>query len=157
MRDLKDLQKLLDKASKEIPQKTLRIIGKEGKKNITKSFRDVGFTDGSTQKWEPRKTTDKTGRDLTRYRTDRKGKKGNLTKFGNQIKGRALLAGLRSSIQYRISLGSKQVSFHTYKKYAKRHNEGLDGMPKREFMGKSNFLNNQIKSKITIELNSIFN
>lgn len=161
--NLNDLQKLLDRAAKDIPDKALRVIGVEGKKFIIKNFRDEGFTDSSTQKWDKRKTVDNRGRDITRYRTDRRGKAGNLNQYGQQNKGRAVLVGfdtggnkMKNSFNYRISLGSKQVSFYTAKPYAERHNEGKDGMPKRQFMGQSNYLNEQIGKKISTELDKIF-
>jgi phage gpG-like protein len=160
--DLNDLQKLLDKAANQIPEKALRVIGVEGKNFIAKNFRDQGFTDTSTEKWKERETIDKKGRDVTRYRTNRKGRAGNLNKYGNGIKDRAILTGLatggnklRNSFRYRVSLGNKTVSFYTYKEYAQRHNEGLKGMPKRQFMGQSAYLNNQISRKITSELNNL--
>jgi hypothetical protein len=161
--NLNDLQKLLDKAAKDIPDKALRVIGVEGKKFISKNFRDEGFTDTSLQKWEKRKTTDNRGRDITRYRTDLRGKVGNLNQYGQQNKGRAVLVGfdtggnkIKNSFNYRISLGSKQVSFYTAKAYAERHNEGKDRMPKRQFIGQSNYLNEQIAKKISTELDKIF-
>jgi regulatory protein YycH of two-component signal transduction system YycFG len=161
--NLNDLQKLLDRAAKDLPDKALRIIGVEGKNFITKNFRDEGFTDSSTVKWAKRKTTDNRGRDITRYRTNKRGNAGNLNQYGQRNKGRAVLVGydtggnkIKNSFNYRISLGSKQVSFYTAKQYAQRHNEGLDGMPKRQFIGKSNYLNDQIANKVSKELDKIF-
>ena len=162
MSDLSEIQKLLDRAAQEIPDKVLKIIGVEGKNFIQKNFRDEGFTDSSTEKWQERKTEDRQGRDITRYRTSRRGKAGNLNKYGSSIKDRAILTGfatggnkLRNSFRYRVSIGSSQVTFYTYKEYAERHNEGLDGMPKRRFMGKSAYLNTQISKKINKELDKI--
>ena len=162
MSDLSELQKLLDRAAQEIPDKVLKIIGVEGKNFIQKNFRDEGFTDSSTEKWQERKTEDRQGRDITRYRSSRRGKAGNLNKYGSSIKDRAILTGfatggnkLRNSFRYRVSIGSSQVTFYTYKEYAERHNEGLDGMPKRRFMGKSAYLNTQISKKINKELDKI--
>ena len=162
MSDLSELQKLLDRAAQEIPDKVLKIIGVEGKNFIQKNFRDEGFSDSSTEKWQERKTEDRQGRDITRYRTSRRGKAGNLNKYGSSIKDRAILTGfatggnkLRNSFRYRVSIGSSQVTFYTYKEYAERHNEGLDGMPKRRFMGKSAYLNTQISKKINKELDKI--
>lgn len=160
MPNLKELQKLLNRAAKELPEKTLRIIGVEGKNFIAKNFKDEGFNDVGLEKWEKRKTEDKRGRDITRYRTNRKA--GNLNRYGSKIKDRAILVGyntggdkLKNSFKYRISLGSKQVVFYTYKAYAQRHNEGLEGMPKRQYMGKSVYYNNQIIKKLKKELDQI--
>ena len=130
---LSDLQKLLIRASKEIPDKALRAIGVEGKKFIEKNFRDQGFTDTTTTKWEERK-----------HETS---------------ESRAILVGfntggdkLKNSFKYSVSKGNNTVAFRTYKPYAARHNEGLNGMPKRQFMGKSAYLNRQIADKIKREL-----
>ena len=127
MSDLSELQKLLDRAAQEIPDKVLKIIGVEGKNFIQKNFRDEGFTDSSTEKWQERKTEDRQGRDITRYRTSRRGKAGNLNKYGSSIKDRAILTGfatggnkLRNSFRYRVSIGSSQVTFYTYKEYEYR-------------------------------------
>lgn len=160
---LSDLQKLLIRASKEIPDKALRIIGVEGKKFIEKNFRDQGFTDTTTKKWESRRTTDKNEKDITRYRTNRVGRSGNLNRYGSKTADRAILVGfntggdkLKNSFKYSVSQGSSRVVFRTYKPYAARHNEGLKGMPKRQFIGKSDYLNRQIADKIKRELDKNF-
>ena len=41
-----------------------------------------------------------------------------------------------------------QVTFYTHKEYALRHNEGLKGMPKRQFIGDSKTLFNNVKKEI---------
>ena len=164
MSDLSELQKLLDRAAQEMPNKVLRIIGVEGKNFIQKNFKDQAFTDTGVEKWKRRKVTDRSARSIIRYRTDRVGNKGDLNKYGQSIKGRALLVGnnndtdgvhLKNTFRYRVSLGSGQVSFYTAKTYAQRHNEGLSGMPRRQFMGKSAYLENQISKKINKELDKI--
>lgn len=161
--DLADLQKLLDRAAQELPDKALRIIGVEGKNFIAKNFKDEGFTDTSFKKWEDRKTTDNYGRDKTRYRTSRRGRAGDLNQFGRRNMDRAILVGfstdgnkLKNSYRYRINLGSKTVSFYTNKEYAQAHNEGIGDLPKRQHIGKSDYLNEQIGKKITKELDKLF-
>jgi phage gpG-like protein len=156
---LKDLQKLLWKASKEIPDKALRVIGTEGIKFIAKNFRDQGFTDTSTTHWKARKIVDKNGLDKTTYRTNRVGRTGSLNRFGSRNVDRAVLVGfntggdkLKNSFKSSVSKANNTVVFRTYKPYAARHNEGLDGMPKRQFIGKSAYLNRQIFDKIKREL-----
>lgn len=129
------------------------ILKVEGLKFIQKNFQDEGFNDGGLKKWQQRKTTDKKGRDITRYRTNRVGKKGNFNPYGSQIKGRAILTGyntagnkLRHSFKTRIS--KQKVTFYTYKEYALRHNEGIEGMPQRRFIGQSQTLDKAIKKEI---------
>jgi phage gpG-like protein len=159
---LSDLQKLLIRASKEIPDKALRVIGVEGKKFIEKNFRDQGFTNNGTEKWKERKIVDKAGRDSTHYRTNRVGRSGSLNRFGSQTIDRAILVGfntggdkLKNSFKYSVSKGSNRVVFRTYKSYAKTHNEGTSKMPKRQFIGKSVYLDRQIADKIKRELDLI--
>lgn len=163
MSDLSQLQQLLEKAAKEMPDKALRVIGVEGKNFISKNFRDQGFTDTALDKWQERAAEDKQGRDITRYRTNRVGRSGALNRYGSKNADRGILVGhdtggdkLMNSFKYKVNLGNKTVSFYTYKDYAQRHNEGLDGMPKRQFMEKSDYLNKQIEKKIIKELDKLF-
>ncbi len=151
--NLNDLQRLLLKAVVTIKDDALRIIEVEGLNFIKKNFRDQGFNDGSLQKWEERKTTDSRGRDKTRYRTNRRGTIGELTKFGQKEIGRAILTGhntggnkLRNSIRARRK--NLSIVFYTYKKYGKVHNEGTKHIPQRQFMGNSKYLNKKIGDKI---------
>lgn len=161
MADLKDLQKLLDKAAKEIPEKALSIIEVEGTNFINKNFQEQGFNGGSLSKWKERKTTDSNGRDKMRYRTNRRGTQGELTKFGQREIGRAILTGhqtggdkLRNSFRSRRE--HLKVVFYTYKDYAQYHNEGAEHLPKRQFMGKSAYLEQKIADKIKRTLDQIF-
>lgn len=161
MADLEDLQRLLNKAAEEMPQKVLRIFEVEGLKFIKKNFQDQGFNDGGLEKWKPRKTVDTKGRDLTRYRTNRRGSEGSLTRFGQKEIGRAILTGhntggdkLRNSFQARRE--SQAVVFFTYKEYAEYHNEGTANLPKRQFMGPSKYLDDRIERKVKIELDKLF-
>ena len=82
---------------------------------------------------------------------------GSPNKYARSITGRALLTGhdtggdkLRNSFRAIIK-NNNAVSFRSYKAYARRHNEGLDGMPKRRFIGKSRYLTNQIFKKVKKE------
>lgn len=158
--DLRDLQKLLDRASEAIPEKVPRIIEVEGLKQIKKNFRTQGYNDGGVRKWQKRKTTDKDDNDLTRYRTSRRGSRGSLTKFGQREQGRAILVGHDTGgdkliNSYRARKSRRQVVFYTYKKYAARHNEGKDGMPKRQHVGRSKDLDESIGKKLTTEIDKI--
>lgn len=154
MATLYDLQKILNTAANKMPGDTLIVIEAEGLKFIAQNFEKQGFDSGSgTDKWTPRKTVDTTGRDITRYRTNRKGRAGTLNKYGRKNKGRDILVGhntggdkLKNSFDARRSGNS--VTFYTYKPYAQRHNEGLKGMPKRQFMGKSPALEKLIGDKL---------
>jgi hypothetical protein len=156
MENLADLQRLFDTMARELPTALPTIVGVEGKNFIQKNFRDQGFNDAGLTKWQERKTVDGNGRDITRYRTNRVGRVGNLNKYGSKNVDRAILVGfntggdkLMNSIHYRTTSNYGVVTFYTHKAYAERHNEGLDGMPKRQFMGRSKYLESRIFSKIT--------
>jgi phage gpG-like protein len=72
--------------------------------------------------------------------------------------GRAILVdtgALRRDIGVR-SISSRKVSIGTTRiPYARRHNEGLKGMPKREFLGDSKKLDKKVNKLILKELNKI--
>ena len=152
MRFLQDLQNKINGFANNLSRDLTDIIEVEGTNFIKKNFQDEGFNDSGLEKWEKRKTTDSKGRDNTRYRTNRVGRKGSLNKYGRIIQDRPILTGhatggdkLRNSIRARKQGNS--VVFFTYKQYAKRHNEGLNRMPKRQFMGKSKYLDRRIRDK----------
>jgi phage gpG-like protein len=156
-----DLKELAKKTAHFIEYDIPDIIATEGLRHIKKSFEDEGFTDRSVEKWKKRTTTDKRGRQITRYRTNRVGRKGSPNKYGRSIVGRPTLTGhasggnkLRNS--YRVKTRRNSVVFFTYKKYAKRHNEGLKGMPKRQHMGASHVLDRKIEQKINKTMDNIF-
>lgn len=158
MATLNDLQNKLKKVADEIPQMAKDIIEVEGLNFIKKNFRDEGFNTGTgVQKWKKRNTEDKRGRNITHYRTNRRGKKGSLNQYGRKNQRRPILTGhntggdkLRNS--FKAEQRKYAVVFYTYKDYAEVHNEGLGDMPKRQFMGKSAYLDKKISNKIKREL-----
>ncbi len=158
---LDDMQRLFMRAMSSITEDAMRIIEVEGLNFIKKNFRDQGFHGESFEKWQERKKTDSRGRDKTRYRTNRRGNIGELTKFGRKEQGRAILTGhrsggdkLRNSLRARRQ-GLKNI-FYTYKAYAETHNEGTDKIPQRQFMGNSPVLNKKIADKIKRTLDRQF-
>tara|TARA_R110000823_G_scaffold309594_2_gene433953 strand:- start:1708 stop:2205 length:498 start_codon:yes stop_codon:yes gene_type:complete len=123
------------------------------------SFENEGFTDNGLKKWEPRKTTDTRGRDITRYRTNRVGKAGELNRYGKQNQGRAILVGqqgghLKRSLNLTKSEGKVTASFDV--PYAEVHNEGSDTTPKRQFIGPTPELEQDIYRRIEPGLDKIF-
>lgn len=162
MSNIKELQSLFKQALKEIPDKLPRIVEAEGLRFIKGNFKKQGYQTGnSVQKWKKRKTRDAKNRDITRYRTDRVGTKGSLNRFGSKNAGRAILVGHgtdgdKLGNSFKTNRSTKKVEFITYKEYAERHNEGTDGMPKRQFMGHSKTLTDAIEKKLTSELDKIF-
>ncbi len=156
----KDLKKQAQELEEFLANDALDIIEVEGLNHIEEAFDNEGFTDSSLEKWKPRKTTNKRGRDITRYKTNRRGKAGQLSQYGRQNKGRAILTGhdtggnkLRHS--YRADKVKDGIEFHTDKEYAERHNEGTDGMPKRQHIGESEALNQKIHKKVEQHLDKI--
>ena len=160
--DLRALQRLLNKAMRDIPKDVPRIIEVEGLAFIKKNFRDQGFNTGTgVKKWKDRKTTDTKGRDITRYRTNRRGKQGALTKFGRKNEGRNILAGHKTGgnkliNSFRARRALSFVRFYTYKGYAGYHNEGTGKMPERSFIKPSRYLDKRIGTKITRTLDMRF-
>lgn len=165
--NLKDLQRLLMKAMRDIPEKVPRIIQVQGLNFIKKNFRDQGFNTGSgLQKWKARKDGDTSRALLTGHASG-----------GNK---------LRNSFRTRIT--KTTVEFFTYKDYAEIHNQGgkIKGtfgvrshkrktrsgrisrvrshsrtvnttIDPRPFMKPSRYLDNRIKKKITKTLDQRFN
>ncbi len=142
-----DLKRQAKELGEFLANDALDIIEVEGINHIEQAFDDEGFTDGSLRKWRKRKAKGQ------KYKTNRRGKKGQLTAAGRADKGRAILTGqatggnkLRNS--FRAERQPDGVRFKTDKEYAERHNEGLSGMPKRQFIGKSKTLTKKVIKKI---------
>ncbi len=151
-KSLKDLENHIKKLRRFIDNDATRIIETEGTNHFKKSFENQGFTDQNLSKWKPRKTVDDRGRDLTRYRTNRVGRSGELNAFGRRNKDRDILTGHNTGAdKLRNSITSKRmrnkVVWTTYKPYARLHNQGSKHLPKRQFMGRSTVLNQKIKRK----------
>lgn len=138
----------------------LEVIEVEGLNHFEESFQNEGFTDGGLVKWDKRQTTDNRGRDITRYRSSRVGKAGELNSYGRKNEGRAILTGHNTSNKLRDSLKATKITggveFSTDKDYAEVHNEGSDIMPKRQFMGESKELDDAVELKIDKQLDNIF-
>jgi phage gpG-like protein len=107
------------------------------------------------------KPWDNVRRRMSSYR-DSQGKthKVHLPKHDNKAATRKVLHGrtgnLKRSISSEVS-GHAQATIYSDSKYGKRHNEGLDKMPKREFIGDNPQVENAVKTEIERRLNKIFN
>ena len=102
------------------------VVANAAKNHFLEGFRKGGFTDEGFDPWVKRKTKAK------------------------RNAGRAILVDtghLRRSIRVISASFDKIEVGSTGTKYASRHNQGLDGMPKRQFIGKSGQLRKKI-SKI---------
>lgn len=156
-----DIQRQARELEEFLSNDALEIIAVEGLDHIEESYENEGFTDSSLEKWKPRKTTTNRGQDKTRYKTNRRGKPGKLTKFGRQNKDRKILTGhgsggnkLRHS--WRADKGDASVTFANDKEYAEVHNEGSGKTPKRQQAGKSKVLDEKITKQIDKRINKIF-
>jgi phage gpG-like protein len=108
-----------------------KIMRVEGVKHFKKSFQDEGFTDDVLEPWV----------DVSEKRKEQKRKKnGNLPPILTDT------ADLGNSIQGTIT--GRDITFGSDLPYAQRHNEGLAGMPKRQFMGASRALNRKIEEQL---------
>ena len=110
-------------------------VGNTAKTFFVENFRKQGFDDKNVQKWKPRKVADKrAGRAI-------------LVKTGDLR---------RSIIRNPANRAALTVKISTDLAYAARHNDGLKGMPKRQFMGDSYNLNEKVKAVIVKRLDKVF-
>ncbi|WP_372747097.1 phage morphogenesis protein [Lutibacter sp.] len=158
---IRDIARQTKELEEFLENDLLDIMEVEGLNHFEDSFEKQGWDDSGVKDWKARKTVDKRGRDITRYRTNKRGKLGDLNSYGRKNDGRAILTGhstggnkLKNSLKARQISGG--IEFSSDKPYAQRHNEGLNGMPKRQFMGASKALDKKIKRKIDKQLNQIF-
>jgi len=157
----RDIIKQAEELEQFMQNDLLDIIEVEGLNHFEESFDNEGFTDTSLKKWKARKTVDKRGRDITKYRTNKVGKRGDLNSYGRKNEGRAILTGHNTGgNKLRNSLKANQVTegveFNTDKEYAQAHNEGEGDMPKRQFIGESKQLDKKIIKKVDKTLDKIF-
>lgn len=116
-----------------------RLVGNIALNFFLKSFDDESFSNQSagSDPWQARKT--KTKRDRTA------GRRNLLVQSG----------ALRGSLQVRRA-NWKRVEIGSYGIiYASRHNQGLKGMPKRQFIGRSAILDRKIKAVLGKALKQI--
>jgi phage gpG-like protein len=155
-----DIMKMGNELEEFFNNDALDILGIEATNMIKDSFNNEGF---EGNKWKKRKTKDKKGRDKTRYRTNRVGKKGTLNKFGSENKGRAVLMGLNSdteqnhleeSFDYEKIDGGVEIISN--KEYAEIHNKGIGKMPERQFFKVTKKLNRDIEKKLNKTFDKIF-
>lgn len=109
-------------------------MGNDAVNHFKDSFTNQGFQDETIEKWAPRK------------RADRK------------RPGRGILIDsgkLRRSPVWRKS-GRYSAKISSNLPYAKRHDEGLDGMPRRQFVGYSGKLNKRLIKKFDTRIKRIF-
>jgi len=128
--------KQFEKISRTLPKR----VGNVAKNHFLESFDNEGFSDGSinSDPWAKRKS--KTKRDQTA------GRRQLLIQSG----------ALKRSIKVAAGPTFKKIAVGSYGiNYAERHNKGLKGMPKRQFIGKSRILDKKIKQLIKNEMSKL--
>jgi phage gpG-like protein len=125
----------IEKKARTTLENAMVKIGNSAKSFFVENFRKQGFDDKNVEKWQPRKKADKrAGRAI-------------LVKTGDLR---------RSIIRNPANRAALSVKISTDLVYAARHNDGLKGMPKRQFMGDSYNLNERIKKIIVKRLDKTF-
>lgn len=125
----------IDKKARKALESAIVDVGNTAKTFFVENFRKQGFDDKNVQKWKPRKVADKrAGRAI-------------LVKTGDLR---------RSIIRNPANRAALTVKISTDLAYAARHNDGLKGMPKRQFMGDSYNLNEKVKAVIVKRLDKVF-
>jgi phage gpG-like protein len=129
----------------------ITVMGTDAKNHFVKSFRNQGFEDQTIQRWQPRKRTS--------YRTSN-GRVVDDTNRAILVKSGDLRRSVRviSKRYHSITLGSDLP-------YAQIHNDGLMGkaygkypfkMPKRQFIGHSRKLIDQLRMKLDKRIQNVF-
>ena len=125
----------IEKKARTTLENAMVEIGNSAKSFFVENFRKQGFDNKSVERWQPRKKADKrAGRAI-------------LVKTGDLR---------RSIIRNPANRAALSVKISTDLVYAARHNNGLKGMPKRQFMGDSYNLNERIKKIIVKRLDKTF-
>lgn len=125
----------IEKKARTTLENAMVEIGNSAKSFFVENFRKQGFDDKNVEKWKPRKKADKrAGRAI-------------LVKTGDLR---------RSIIRNPANRAALSIKISTDLVYAARHNNGLKGMPKRQFMGDSYNLNERIKKIIVKRLDKTF-
>jgi phage gpG-like protein len=125
----------IEKKARTTLENAMVEIGNAAKSFFVENFRKQGFDDKSVEKWQPRKKADKrAGRAI-------------LVKTGDLR---------RSIIRNPANRAALSIKISTDLIYAARHNNGLKGMPKRQFMSDSYNLNERIKKIIVKRLDNTF-
>ena len=139
----------IEKKARTILENSMVEIGNAAKSFFVENFRKQGFDDKSVERWKPRKVEQhrhaNTAADVRRF--ERQGTRAILVKTGDLR---------RSIIRNPANRAALSVKISTDLVYAARHNNGLKGMPKRQFMGDSYNLNEKVKAVIVKRLDNIF-
>jgi len=118
-------------------------VGNIALNHFLESWDNEAFSDGSkgSDPWAKRKR-------LTKQDKTTGKRRGILIGQGTGI--------LKGSMRLRPGATFKKIAVGSYGiEYASRHNRGLSGMPKRQFVGKSKILDRKIRTLISKEIKKI--
>lgn len=183
---IKNLQQQSAAVRKYMEQDAPRLAGVEAVNHFRQSFTDGGFTDSSFQAWDPSKRTESSSKwygfqygartqppnshpRRAGAKKPYKARKANpITNFSPAATKRRTLSGatgdLQQSIQYRVET-AKAVIFSDLP-YAAVHNEGGQAsvfgrksfrMPRRQFIGHSQRLIDNLTNMMIKDINKIIN
>lgn len=129
------------------------VMGTDAKNHFVKSFRNQGFEDASIEKWQPRKGEIMSS-GIAKVRRKDKSSRAILVKTGD----------LRRSIRV-LNKSYRSITLGSDLPYAQIHNDGLYGnaygkyrfkMPKRQFIGHSKKLIDQLRMKLDKRIVNVF-
>lgn len=133
--DFDAMQKRFDRLKTTLP----RLLARDMLNHSKASFRNQGFTDAALSPWAKRKRPNKADTRTKRSRAI-------LIDSGN----------LRKSVRIRHA-GFRVIRVGSYGlPYASRHNQGLNGMPQRKFVGHSKKLTEKMGKTTMRELKKVF-
>lgn len=142
----KALYKRLESVQNTLPTE----LAKAGTGFFISNFDKEGFQDGTTQAW---KTPLRRIAGTPEYKYPKKKGLGRRTRK-TLIKTGKLKRAVNKSV---VEKSFKRIVWHVRDvAYAARHNEGLGGMPKREFIGTSRTLNKLFYNRIIQAYKSAF-
>ena len=133
--DFARIQANFDRMERTLP----RLLGNKILNHAKQSFRDQGWTDEGLDPWAQRKRGNK---------ADRRTGKTRAILIDSGALRRSL--SVQSASMKAIRVGSYGIP------YAGRHNRGLSGMPKRQFVGKSKKLSNKLELLVRREFKRAF-
>lgn len=115
------------------------LLANETQNFFASSWKNSGFTDNTLTKWDKRKkeTKKSTGKQI-------------------MVSTGKLRRAVQNSIREKSWQKIKLVIDGSSIPYAKRHNEGLDGMPQRQFMGDSKELKKLQRKTISKAIDKIW-
>ncbi len=129
------------------------VMGTDAKNHFVRSFRNQGFEDASIEKWQPRKGEIMSS-GIAKVRKKDKSSRAILVKTGD----------LRRSIKV-LNKSYRSITLGSDLPYAQIHNDGLYGnaygkyrfkMPKRQFIGHSKKLIDQLRMKLDKRIVNVF-